>query len=36
MATDGDLRLTLATWDHDRVMALHDGRCGCRAAGSTA
>jgi 4,5-dihydroxyphthalate decarboxylase len=21
-----DLNLTLATWDHDRVMALHDGR----------
>lgn len=22
----GDLELTLGTWDHDRVMALHDGR----------
>ena len=21
-----DLQLTLATWDHDRIMALHDGR----------
>ncbi len=26
MAETDDLRLTLATWDHDRVMALHDGR----------
>ncbi len=24
-AADQDLRLTLASWDHDRVMALHDG-----------